>query len=105
MSYAIDLDVHGTITSSEILCCQQADFQSLMRSYPHMPCFRRVCGVINLASVASNASSLRGKPAEEKGSLSRLSNLVLGESPHVCIRMVLNGNLLLLPKKHLLWND
>lgn len=58
----------------------KADFQSLIRSYPHMPCFRRVCGVVNLCHVASNASSLRGKPADEKASLSRLCNLVLGES-------------------------
>ena len=57
----------------------KADFQSLVRSYPHMPCFRRVCGVVNLCHVASNASSLRGKPAEEKASLSRLCNLVLGK--------------------------
>ncbi|CAM9318210.1 unnamed protein product [Ectocarpus sp. 12 AP-2014] len=57
----------------------KADFQSLIRSYPHMPCFRRVCGVVNLCHVASNASSLRGKPADEKASLSRLCNLVLGK--------------------------
>eukprot|EP00903_Cladosiphon_okamuranus_P019713 g18115.t1 len=57
----------------------KADFQSLVRSYPHMPCFRRVCGVVNLCHVASNASSLRGKPAEDKASLSRLCKLVLGK--------------------------
>ncbi|CAN0094218.1 unnamed protein product [Scytosiphon promiscuus] len=57
----------------------KADFQSLIRSYPHMPCFRRVLCVVNLCHVASNASSLRGKPADEKGSLSRLCNLVLGK--------------------------
>lgn len=35
--------------------------------------------MVDLADVARNASSLRGKPAEEKGSLSRLSGIVLGE--------------------------
>ncbi|CAM9966856.1 unnamed protein product, partial [Choristocarpus tenellus] len=50
-----------------------------MRSYPHIPCFAEVTSVINLSGLARNAESLRGVPAEEKGSLSRLSNLVLGK--------------------------
>ncbi|CAM9236532.1 unnamed protein product, partial [Sphacelaria rigidula] len=50
-----------------------------MRSYPHLACFRRVLGVVDLSDVARNAESLRGKPSEEKSSLSRLSGLVLGK--------------------------
>ena len=40
--------------------------------------------MVNLCHVASNASSLRGKPSEEKSSLSRLCNLVLGEHVLFC---------------------
>lgn len=58
----------------------KTDFSSLASSYPQVPCFLRVCGAVDLSDVARNAASLRGKPAEEKGSLSRLSGAVLGES-------------------------
>lgn len=34
--------------------------------------------MVDLSDVARNAESLRGKPSEEKSSLSRLSGLVLG---------------------------
>lgn len=57
----------------------KTDFLRLVLSYPHLPCLRRVYSVVDLSDVARNASSLRGKPAEEKGSLSRLSALVLGK--------------------------
>lgn len=43
-----------------------------------MTCFHRVCSAVDLSDVAKNAASLRGKPAEEKSSLSRLSGAVLG---------------------------